>query len=757
MKKTFLRKLLIGFSAAFLFVYTAIYACSDNGDWGIFFDSNFTPETFVDKSYTPLFLSSDVFYSNDYSGFDTAHVSRFNDEIVQDWTNYLNGSLKNEDVKFFLIDSSATSVDKLFSYYSTKKSNPISDKWTKKCNLKDKKTKDFITFLYYSQKIESCSRNNPWDYEQSAKVYSDPKWVSEIAKMYAKTSNPFLKNRYWFQVVKSCFYSNINQSVVTFFGKTEATVPKNTLYYRALAYVAGVNYKSKNYALSNFQYSQVFDNCPTMRVVSAYCFHPQENLDWNQSLNLAKNNNDKAALWAIQGYYGDERQAIIKIYELQPKSEHLEYLLTRLVNNQETKIDRFEKDEKVISKMQKSSDSIAKINVELVTRIAKSENNSKPYLWNIAAGYLETLNGKYENADNYFDKSESKMPKTALAINQLRLLRFVNNLSKIKNINPENQKTILLDLTWLYDELPTQKSEVFRYHNATSWSKIYLSDLYKSQKNNVMAELFNRNPTFYDNDTDLKAMKTFLIKENKTTLEKIAQKVYDVNILEINNFQSIKATFQNKIPEAIGFIQQTDSLQKVEFLGNPFNGNIKDCHDCDFQAYQKRKYSQIQFLTTIKEMQEKVANNEDVYTNSILLGNAFYNITHFGNARLFYEGNIAGYGSSPYYFRDNIREMITNCSVSKMYYEKAFAAAKNDEQKAKCQYMLAKCERNEYYNNKYDPSKSSWENTYASESREINFLAWNGFKNLKKSYSNTKYYQDVIAECGYFNTYVSKK
>ncbi len=757
MKKTFLSKLLIGFSIVLLFVYTAIYACSDDGDWGIFFDSNFTPETFVDKSYSPLFLSTDVFYSNDYENFDTKHIYRFNDEIVQDWTTYLKGNLKSEQVKFFLIDSSAIDVNKLYSFYTTKKTNPFSTNWSKKINLKDKKTKDFIEFLYLSQKIESSSKNNPWDYEESAKVFSNPKWVSEIAKKYSQTTDPFLKNRYWFQVIKSCFYSNIKISAVSFFQKTESLVPKNTLYYRALAYVAGVNYKSKNYALSNFQYSQVFDKCPTMRVVSAYCFHPQENLDWNQSLSLAKTNDEKAALWAIQGYYGDEHRAIEKIYELNPKSEHLEFLLTRLINHQETKIDSYEKDEKVIAKFKKTNDSLNKINLQLVNKIAKSNNTSKPYLWNIAAGYLETLNGNYAQADQYFNQTESKMPKTEIALDQLRLLRFVNNLSKIKNINSENQKTILADLTWLYDELPKQNNKNFRYQNATSWSKNYLSDLYKFQKNNVMAELFNRNPEFYDNENDLQAMKNFLTKDNKTTLEKIAQKVYNVSIFEINNYQAIQAAFQNKIPEAIAFLEKTDTLQHINFLGNPFNGNIQDCHDCDFVAFQKRKYSQIQFLNTIKEMQEKVAKNEEVYTNSLLLGNAFYNITHFGNARLFYEGNIVGYGSNPYYFRDNIRKMITNCSVSKMYYEKAFAAAKNNEQKAKCQYMLAKCERNEYYNHFYDPKKNQWENSYAAEESKINFLAWSGFKALKKEYSNTKYYQDVIAECGYFNSYVSKK
>ena len=63
---------------------------------------------------------------------------------------------------------------------------------------------------------------------------------------------------------------------------------------------------------------------------------------------------------------------------------------------------------------------------------------------------------------------------------------------------------------------------------------------------------------------------------------------------------------------------------------------------------------------------------------------------------------------------------------------------------------------NEFYNHQYDPSKDSWENQFAVESSKVNFLAWNGFKTLKKDYSNTKYYQEVINECGYFRTFVAQ-
>jgi len=243
------------------------------------------------------------------------------------------------------------------------------------------------------------------------------------------------------------------------------------------------------------------------------------------------------------------------------------------------------------------------------------------------------------------------------------------------------------------------------------------------------------------------------LKSNKTEIEKIAESIYGLKLRDISAFQAVKATFANKIPEAIAFMKETDSIQHYVLLGNPFNGNIKDCHDCEHVAFQKRKFTQLQFLTLLKEMQEKVAKNEDVYNNSLLLGNAFYNISHFGNARTFYEISIVGYGSSPTYFRESIKRMIVDCSVSKIYYQKALAAATNKEQKAKCIYLLAKCERNDFYNERYYFQNKDYWSFYGDK---VNFLAWNGFKLLKNEYSDTKYYQDVVAECGYFNTYINQ-
>ncbi|MCM0665792.1 hypothetical protein [Flavobacterium tyrosinilyticum] len=786
MKKILLSRLFLASSAVLLSAFGIIYACAD-GDWDYLgsYNSNFTPETFADKSYSPLFLSGGIFYG---IGFDTQHNSRFNKNIKSDWADYLKGKVDTTTVNYFLIgdekpryysDDKNTiknkeEIEGLHLYYKTKKENKSTQKWGKKLNLKEEKVKNFVEFLYLAQKIETVSIGDDyWSYDPVvAKTFNDAKMIQSIENVYNTLSDPFLKNRYWFLTMKARFYSNDKQKAIDFFNKTESSVIRNTLYYRALAYVAGINYKQKKYATSNYLYAQVFDKCPELRVVTAYSFKPKNESDWTKALALAKDNKEKAALWAIHGYYKDEKQAIEKIYELDPKSEHLNYLGTRLVNSLEQKINNsFQTDgqgenqkPKPQTVAENKTENKAKVDnsaIDLIAKISAAGNADKPYLWDIALGYLQTLKGDYANADKNYSKAEKTLPKTELAGMQLRLLRFVNNLSKIDKLTDKNEKTILADLNWLYTGLPKNyKGDTFRYQNASSWSRIYLSHLYKEKGNQVMAEIYgesrysywNDGNAYYDNEKNLLAIKSFLEKTNKSEIEKIGAGIYSLKLKDINNFQAIQSTFKNKIPEAIAFMQQTDSVQYVKFLGNPFNGNIKDCHDCEHAAYQKRKYTFMDFLTTIKEMQDKLAQKEDVYTNSLLLGNAFYNISHFGNGRTFYEMSIVGYGSGPYSFRDTMKEMITNNSVSKMYYQKAFEATSNKEQKAKCLYLISKCERNDYYNKKYNTVNSYWE----IQDDKVNFIAWNSFKALRKDYSDTKYYQDVIAECGYFNTYINQ-
>jgi hypothetical protein len=744
MKRNSLKKLATLFSFTVLATYTVIFACSD---WytGYDADSSFTPEAYADESYSPLFFSSgEPFYRINY---DTEHRSRFNSDINSDWSTYLNGKIIAKELKYLLLSDSATEdIDLLFKAVQNRKELPTR---FNNLNVSDEKVRSFITFMHFAKLIERCSMKSPysWDYEETTEYpVVAQTTIDELTKLYTVAKDPFLKNRYWFQIMKATFYGPNTNNVIAFFEKTKSTVPENILYYRALSYVAGVHYGNKQYATSNYLYSIVFDKCPALRVVATYNFHPMEGADFNASLAMAKSPDEKAALWAVLGFYLDEKQAIQEIYKLNPKSEHLDYLLTRLINIKERALhvepyktpEGYKKEMKGI---------VSPEELQFVLTIANENKTNNPFLWNSAAGYLQTFSGNYVEAVEYFDKAAkaaSANPSSSpLANDQIRLLRLINTLSSLSKIDAKAETKLLTDLNWLYNEQKSD-SETFRTQNVISWSRKHLASFYKTQPNVVMAELFDRNDNFYATPANVEGMKSFLLKERKTPWEAMAAKIYSLTLSDIYEYQGIVSAFNGKLDEAIPLL--TSAKSNMELLGNPFNGKIKDCHDCDHAAAQKVKYTKLSLVQKMKEMQDHLAKGEDVYNNSLLLANAYYNMSYFGNARVFYYSNIIDQGSN--YISKNYQSLVFDCSRAKALYQQAFAAAANDEQKAKCVYLMAKCERNDFYAKNYHRSD------YFSGEPDISFLAWDGFKKLKSNFAHTKYYKDVINECGYFEKYV---
>jgi hypothetical protein len=153
-------------------------------------------------------------------------------------------------------------------------------------------------------------------------------------------------------------------------------------------------------------------------------------------------------------------------------------------------------------------------------------------------------------------------------------------------------------------------------------------------------------------------------------------------------------------------------------------------------------------LLKLQEMEKNISQNSDVYSNAVLVGNAFYNMSHYGNSRVFYEGAIIGSDMCCVGSLDSaFVNMLTNMKLSEKYYQIALSAATTDEQKAKVTYLLAKCERNDHYNTSVPGGP--WDEPSV-------YFAADHFKQLKQ-FSNTQYYKEVIKECGYFKSYLTGK
>ena len=744
----YFKKCVILFSVFITSCIVIIIACSDI-DFTYY--SHFSPEVSdIDSSFEPMFISEDLFYN--YSHFEY-YSQRFNTNIIDEWSVYLEDRIPIKEIEYFLLDNNSTKeINELYAnVQNSNKSGILNSRFS----VIDSKVKGFIQFLYFAKQIEAISLQqlDEWDIEQGMKKnFASPDIIAELENRYHIESDPFLKNRYWFQVAKAKYYSIDKSSIISFFDKTKETVKKNNLYYRALSYVAGAHYKQRNYTLSNYLYSIVYYNCKEMRSIAAYNFHPQEQSDFDSSLQLASNNNEKIALWTLYGYYADELKAIREISKLDTKNEHIDFLLAHFINNEEKRLNSEAELKNAVEYKNVLKENVNPEAVLLIDSIARQENTSRPFLWYMGAGYFQILAGNYKLADLYLEKSSKLISNKPLAVNQIRLLQLVNNILRIDSITKQHEEKLVSELDWLYNKCPNDSTKSFRYNHTVSWSKNYLSSLYKSQGNHVFSEILSPSTNYYINQNNIDKMIEYFTKKDMSSWDSILTGQYAFTLSDLYDYVSIKNTYiyPENLDKAIYYMELSQHSNDTLDC-DPFLGRIKDICECTEGNIPNIRFTKIDLLRRMKDLQLLIAKGERTYEHYLALGNAFYNITYFGNSREFYfNAIINNYGI---YIDPLYKSWLLNSSIANTYFNNALQVANNNEQKALCVYMMSKCERNTFYTERY------YEDGFLRDSynQDTNYLAWNGFVKLKNEYSHTSFYKQVIKECGYFKSYISKR
>jgi len=721
--------------------YAIVKACA-GGDWEDGDGSNMAPEAFVDSAYRPFFYSDMFYYDINY---DNAHDQRFNETNVAEWQSFLGKEISRQTIQFLLITADYNTIKGTYNFYQGKGNVPDAMKpYASNLHSGSAKEKAFLQYLTIAKACESFATNgvrNSWEYDEAKKPSPPPDNINAnmIETLMQQASEPFLKERYWFQLVRFNFFNSI-PDCITAFESNKKNFSNSVMYYRTMAYAAGAYYKQKNYSKANYYYSLVFAGNDALKTVAHYSFHPQEEKDWQQTLALCANNKERITLWQMLGvFYQDEMRSMQEIYKLDAGSPTLDLLAMRKINELETGN----------SKPQEINEAFA-----WYKKVTDENKESNPFLWNISTGYLAYMKNDFTTARQYFAAAEKKMPNTLLAKDQVRLMQLLNKVESLKTIAASDEQAILPDFEWLYGMTDSIAPHYFRYYAAAGSIKTSMAKKYAAQGDLVKSECFVTNTNFYIVPKNVEALKAYLTAANPSKFDLLCRKFSAKQIGDLWEYQAVQATFKDDLDNAITLMTKAGKNANKELLGNPFNGKIQDCHDCDHAQKQKVKYNKLSFLQKMKELKANVEAKNDVYNNALLLANGYYNITHFGNARYFYEGEVLGSGQSDPYAIDSVfKPMLTDNSLATKYYRLALQSATDDEQKAKCLYMISKCERNEWYNKTFfnDPKNNpEWGNN-----TNVDFITWNAFSALRK-YKNTQYYRDVIQECGYFKTAMAK-
>lgn len=699
-------------------------------------NSQFAPESFVDKKYSPFFYSYEYYYGISY---DTQHNSRFNEAITDDWWNYLGKKYNRASVSALLIQTTSSQLDSVL-----KKKLPVALAQNEILkNSSDKKVNAFLEFLKWSKACETFAlrTEDEWGYYGDTKPTpraSSKDMCLKLADAYARQKDAFLKTRYWFQWVRACYFNSDFTGTLAAFEK-EKDAEKTTLYYRAMGYYAGALYKQKKFAESNYYFSLVYNYCDALKPMAHFSFKPQQESDWQNTLALCKTNDEKATLWQMLGIqYGDELRAMKEIAALDPSSEKLDVLLARAVNHAENSNLNDAYNSVPAEKAPGVNDYVSVFSAIL------DKKPQQAYKWQMALGYLYAIGKQHEKAQSMLKEARKTVPDNALAKAQLRQLQLIADVQALNRIDGKTENRLLPEFQWLKQVRNDSAFAKLRPHYTWQWLQETMAARYRKQGDALKAEWFVPSGVYYMSTANCEAMKTFLKKPDKSGYEAFGQSVYAYSYEAICEYQGIKVAYSERIEESIAFMEQAAAFGESKLLSNPFNGGIKDCHDCDHALPQKTIYTKLSTLKKMKEMYAALPN--DTYNNALLLANAYYNMSYYGSSRLFYECDIVGRGYMYPATADSLltKDVFSMTNAGK-YYRMALQNAKTDEQKAKCTYMLAKCERNEWYN-------SINNDTYK---QGVDFKAWPSFKVLT-NFAATKYYKEVIKECGYFRTFTMK-
>lgn len=788
-------KLLIAF-VSLLSCYFVILACA-GGDWteedakSSFFYQNIMIEKDIDSTYLPFFRKvTEPFYGNQLG--DYHNNTLFKDQNVEEWKEHFKGDLHPDEISWILYESSLEEIDHLIFYSKDKayKKIPAALSRLNMFLLKDQdKLREFLFYVGFArrcEKVAAIEETSEWDYDASEykkKENFKEKYVAELIengeKMLDNPKSNFVKERYMFQILRLKFqqaqaYTGKYSECAEYYLAHETDFKvTNTIKYRALGYVASCYHKTGKYAEANLLYARIYDKCPEMRTVAQYSFHPMEEADFMKSLSLATNDREKATLWHLLGLYGDEGRAMGEIYALTPKSDLLNLLIVRQVSKLEEEMlplanywpeyDDDGNEIKVDNSYRLKPEAIKDADFQFIKAAADRGNTDKPFLWNFSTGYLYLVKGDYGQSRSYFSKAKGMAGTDKTKLDQLRIMEIVIKIAEPAIVTREVEESLVEDFKWLdtpspsakaadyekaYDEEQMKKEEV-----KTFLFKIF-SQKYLKQDEILKATMCDANCVagFYYDNSKLDMMAAYLLKKEKSAFEKIMQDHYQYKVTDIYEIQAIRLAYKGDIEGAISKFEKNGAGEGM-LQGNPFNININDCHDCDHAMPQKRKFTKLDFMSEVKKMQDIVAKTPST-NDYFLLANAFYNMTYFGNARVFYSSAISDtdtYGT--YFFPlsyngewQNVNEQnsfIFDCSMAERYYLMAANSTKDKEMKAKCMFMAAKCEQNSYFCKK-------------DEKDARDFKAGKYFNILKSDYSKTKYYKEILKECGYFRKFAGK-
>lgn len=660
---------------------TSVNACGWGSDTEELRYMLFNPDLLHDKSWWTFFYNGRLHYLD-------GSVTSLDDETIltTEWMKEMKASSSESDVRDYLFGGLPDSLLRINPFYKEIQGREAFKKY----------------FTLAKRCEQFSSARSPWEDGKGSDANKDDDFlIADLQNALGSETNPFLKKKYAFQVLRASFYASFgnvfNETYNAYFRDVKE---KSVLDWWALHYKSVL---TKEPDSANYYHALVFNHASAKRYISRLHFS-RENLD--ATLALAQNDEERADIYVLASAINPGRglEYLKKVYELAPDHRQLPLLVGREVNKLEdwlgtTKFanasiatDQWGQNP-IMENWQSDFEYLSEVIAALQQMPAFAEKN--PEFFNLSLANLNLMANNPSEASQYLDKVRSAQPDI---VYQQQVLKIVL-LTQQKDVHEASvQEEIGQLLASLIDnramKFESQKtlyslSSYLRYVFANK-GMVHFAGLFDNLAANKfcyscrfetfeysMISYFDR----YGSVNDVAKVIDLFDRSSKNKLEEIlvlpySNKNYFYDLLAVKYLRQgdVRSSFSvlNKVPDTFwfSFSNASANLQNDPFLNNEELFGVQT-----MVTYNKRE-----ILEKMLQLEEQATNDRaNRSTYYMQLGNAWFNFTQHSWFMISYG---LGYGTD---------ENVFNIARSKAmeYYRKALAGEMDKETRAKTVYMIA--------------------------------------------------------------------
>ncbi|WP_276479936.1 hypothetical protein [Paraflavitalea pollutisoli] len=784
--------------------YNIIGCAGGDADPYDYYVSFFSKRNTDVKGYEPFYYTNYQFLYQEEEPVKTSDVT------AAEWVGYGNNSFTAKEAQAFVVDYARKDLSNL--YFHIEKSQPLQVPDSVRNNGMSKffmnnKDLEALGYIMYAKQVEPNVTGNWQAWEpierDTAKM---GKLIKNGQQLYAVAKNNAIKLRFAYQIVRLAHYSKRYTDCIRWYDElVQTNSTPSILHDLSLGLKAGALMRLGKNNEAAVLFSQLFSKSEVKRVSNYMSF------DWsvkrfdeqnrNACLALCKTNEDKANLLGLFALGSPQREmaTLKKIAQLSPNAAMLPILTIREVNKVEenyfTPALEFNKGKASVSLNYNTIDkndttynayrNEAKELAAFCQQTAGNKAVTDKGIYLLAAAHTSLISGDYAAARKQLDEAKKQSLTTAQQ-DQWAMSNLLLTINAKETIDAAFEKQILPSIQWL-EKKSADDAEYGQFYRRL-FSDI-LSTKYRKTSN--AKDVLCIGVADWANNQFVKDGWGYYSSPHAITMlryEMTAQQVEGLIALieskKLTDFEQYLVKHNSFSKDDVNDVAGTTWLRQFDFAtaekwftkvspdyykkevyttylaGNPFADLIDDTHAPTKQ--DTVTYTKLSFSRKMRQLEQEVTtgNNLEKQAKAYYeMAKGLYQMSYWGNSWMLVHYDWSGNDGikGPDAMKPGDKEYY-GVYKAEEFYQNAFNLSQDRNFKARCLFMMAKCDQKQIAVPTWAQAKdyNEYEKLQKIYSQNIQTNK-DHFPQLAKEYSNTAFYKEAFNTCSYLKDFVTKK